>query len=148
MDTLWHIPVVSAAFVVGDSVVVTGITVVTTGAVETGVKVVATETGVVLMADFVVVSDSVVTAAVVVAAGGSEVVNIKDNQGDKAPLLLDIIHFTIPIELHEAYPFQIYPKAKMGTLSMSCLADGGTDLKIARKIEKNKQERCVIYLSI
>ena len=31
---------------------------------------------------------------------------------------------------------------------MPCLADGGTDLKIARKIEENKQERCVIYLSI
>ena len=108
----------------GDGVVVTGTTVVTTGAVETGVKVVATVTGVVLMADFVVVSDSVVTAAVVVAAGGSEIFNMRDNQGDKASLLLVIIHFTIPIELYEAYPLQIYPKAKIGTLSMSCLADG------------------------
>ena len=108
----------------GDGVVVTGTTVVTTGAVETGVKVVATVTGVVLMADFVVVSDSVVIAAVVVAAGGSEIFNIRDNQGDKASLLLGIIHFTIPIELYEAYPLQIYPKAKIGTLSMSCLADG------------------------
>ena len=59
---------------------VTGTTVVTTGAVETGVKVVATVTGVVLTANFIVVSDSVVTAAVVVAAGGFEIANIKDNQ--------------------------------------------------------------------
>ena len=108
---------------------VTGTTVVTTGAVKTGVKVVATVTGVVLMADFVVVSDSVVTAAVVVAAGGSEIVNIKDNQGDKAQLLLVIIHFTIPIEFNEAYPPQIVPKAKIGTLSMSCLANGLIDFK-------------------
>ena len=102
---------------------VTGTTVVTT-VVETGVKVVATVTGVVLMADFVVVSDSVIIAAVVVAAGGSEIANIKDNQGDKASLILVIIHFTIPIELYEAYLLQIYTKAKLGILSMSCLADG------------------------
>ena len=51
---------------------VTGTTVVTTAEVETGVKVVATVTGVVLMADFGVASDSVVTTAVVVATGGSK----------------------------------------------------------------------------
>ena len=52
---------------------VTGTTVVTTGVVETGVKVVATVTGVVLMADFDVASDSVVTSAVVVTTGGSKI---------------------------------------------------------------------------
>ena len=52
---------------------VTGTTVVTTGVVETGVKVVATVTGVVLMADFDVASDSDVTTAVVVATGGSKI---------------------------------------------------------------------------
>ena len=50
---------------------VTGTTVVTTGVVETGVKVVATVTGVVLMADFDVALDSVVTTSVLVATGGS-----------------------------------------------------------------------------
>ena len=68
-----YIPAVSSAFVVGDGVVVTGTTVVTTGVVETGVKFVTTVTGVVLMADFDVVSDSVVTTAVVVATGGSKI---------------------------------------------------------------------------
>ena len=48
-------------------------TLVTTGVVETGVKVVATVTGVVLMADFDVASDSVATTAVVVATGGSKI---------------------------------------------------------------------------
>ena len=52
---------------------VTGTTVVTTGVAETGVKVAAAVTGVVLMADLDVASDSVATTAVVVATGGSKI---------------------------------------------------------------------------
>ena len=54
----------------GDGVVVTGTTVVTAGVVETGIKVVVSVAGVVLMADFGVAWDSVVPTAVVVATGG------------------------------------------------------------------------------
>ena len=54
----------------GDGVVVTGTTVVTAGVVETGIKIVVSVAGVVLMADFGVAWDSVVTIAVVVATGG------------------------------------------------------------------------------
>ena len=65
-----HIPVVSTVFIVGEGAVVTGTTVVTAGVVETGIKVVVSVAGVVLMADFGVAWDSVVTIAVVVATGG------------------------------------------------------------------------------
>ena len=47
---------------------VTGTTVVTTGVVETGVKVVAFMIGVVVMPGFVVASDTVVTVDLVVTA--------------------------------------------------------------------------------
>ena len=57
---------------------VTGTTVVTGGVVETGVKVVTSVTGDVLMPAFVVASGSVVTATLVVATVGSGI-NMIDN---------------------------------------------------------------------
>ena len=52
---------------------VTGTTVVTTGVVETGVKVVTSIAGVVVMPGFVVASDTAVTIALVVTALGSRI---------------------------------------------------------------------------
>ena len=55
----------------GEGPVVIGTTVVTTGVVETGVKVVASIIGVVVMPGFVVALDTVVTVDLVVIAIGS-----------------------------------------------------------------------------
>ena len=72
-----HIPVASTVFVVGEGAVVTGNTVVTTGVVETGVKVVAFMIGVVVMPGFVVASDTVAIVALVVTIGsGINMINI------------------------------------------------------------------------
>ena len=57
----------------GDGVVVSGTTVVTTGVVKTSVKVVIAVAGVVLMADFGVAWGSVLTTAVEVVAGVSRI---------------------------------------------------------------------------
>ena len=59
---------------------VTGTTVVTAGVVETGVKVVTSVTGVVLMPAFVVALGSVVTAILVVATVGSGINTIDNTQ--------------------------------------------------------------------
>ena len=59
---------------------VTGTTVVTAGVVETGVKVVTSVTGVVLMPAFVVASGSVVTATLVVATVGFGINKIDNTQ--------------------------------------------------------------------
>ena len=59
---------------------VTGTTVVTAGVVETGVKVVTSVTGVVLMPAFVVASGSVVTATLVVATVGFGINTIDNTQ--------------------------------------------------------------------
>ena len=59
---------------------VTGTTVVTACVVETGVKVITSVTGVVLMPAFVVASGSVVTAPLVVATVGSGINTIDNTQ--------------------------------------------------------------------
>ena len=75
-----HIPVVSTDFVVGEGAVVTGITVVTTGVVETGVKIVAFMIGDVVIPGLVVVSDTVAIVASVVRAVGSGINSINITQ--------------------------------------------------------------------
>ena len=72
-----HIPVDSTVFVVAEGAVVIGNTVVTTGVVETGVKVVTFMIGVVVMPGFVVASDTVAIVALVVTVGsGINTINI------------------------------------------------------------------------
>ena len=71
-----HIPVVSTVFIVGEGTVVTGTTVVTTGVVETRVKVVAFMIGVVVMPGFVVALDTdTVVALVVTVDSGINTIN-------------------------------------------------------------------------
>ena len=66
---------------------------VTTGAAETGVKVVATVTGVVLVAGFDVVPDSAVTTVLVVATVDSGIGIISNTLVDKiSQLIAQIFH--------------------------------------------------------